>query len=51
MMKVLPPQQGRSEQVYQTLLDAICDGSLAPGEHLVQEQIAAKLGVSRQPVQ
>jgi DNA-binding GntR family transcriptional regulator len=51
MMQLLPPQQGRSEQVYQRLLDAICDGSLVPGEHLVQEQIAAKLGVSRQPVQ
>jgi DNA-binding GntR family transcriptional regulator len=51
MIQLLPPQQGRSEQVYQTLLDAICDGSLAPSAHLVQEQIAAKLGVSRQPVQ
>ncbi|MCA3585209.1 MAG: GntR family transcriptional regulator [Methylocystis sp.] len=51
MMQALPPHQVRSEQVYQTLLDAICDGSLAPGTHVVQEQIAAKLGVSRQPVQ
>jgi DNA-binding GntR family transcriptional regulator len=50
-MQLLPPQQGRSEQVYQTLLDAICEGSLEPGAHLVQEQIAARLGVSRQPVQ
>jgi DNA-binding GntR family transcriptional regulator len=51
MMQLLPPQPGRSEQVYQMLLDAICDGSLAPGAHLVQEQVAARLGVSRQPVQ
>ncbi|MGL4242375.1 MAG: GntR family transcriptional regulator [Beijerinckiaceae bacterium] len=50
-MQPLAPQQGRGEQVYQSLLDAICDGSLEPGAHLVQEQIAAGLGVSRQPVQ
>lgn len=50
-MQHLPPQRGRLEQVYRTLLDAICDGSLMPGAHLVQEDIAAQLGVSRQPVQ
>lgn len=50
-MQPLAPQPGLTQQVYQTLLDAICDGSLAPGAHLVQEQLAAQLGVSRQPIQ
>ena len=38
------------EQVYRSLLDAISDGSLAPGERITQEDIAEKLAVSRQPV-
>jgi len=38
------------EQVYERLLDAISDGSLAPGERLTQEDIAERLAVSRQPV-
>jgi DNA-binding GntR family transcriptional regulator len=39
-----------TEQVYQRLLHAICDGELAPGARLTQEELAAALGVSRQPV-
>jgi DNA-binding GntR family transcriptional regulator len=50
-MKPLKFQPGLTEQVYQRLLDEMSEGRLAPQEHLVQEQIAAKLGVSRQPVQ
>ena len=38
------------DQVYQTLLDAISDGTLGPGERLMQEDIADQLRVSRQPV-
>jgi DNA-binding GntR family transcriptional regulator len=38
------------DQVYRALLDAISDGSLAPGQRLTQEDIAAQLAVSRQPV-
>ncbi|MEP6824156.1 MAG: GntR family transcriptional regulator [Ramlibacter sp.] len=38
------------DQVYTSLLDAICDGSLAPGERITQEDIAERLAVSRQPV-
>ena len=37
--------------VYQALLDEICDGSLPIGAHLVQDELAEQLGVSRQPVQ
>jgi DNA-binding GntR family transcriptional regulator len=38
------------EQVYTRLLDAISDGTLAPGQRLTQEEIAEQLAVSRQPV-
>jgi DNA-binding GntR family transcriptional regulator len=39
-----------TEQVYQRLLNAICDGELAPGSRLTQEELATSLAVSRQPV-
>ena len=39
-----------TEQVYQRLLHAICDGELAPGARLTQEELAAALATSRQPV-
>ena len=39
-----------TDQVYQRLLNAICDGDLAPGARLTQEELAATLDVSRQPV-
>jgi len=38
------------DQVYRRLLDAISDGSLAPGARITQEDIARQLAVSRQPV-
>jgi len=38
------------DQVYGRLLDAISEGSLAPGERITQEDIAEQLAVSRQPV-
>lgn len=38
------------EQVYNSLLDAISDGSMAPGVRVMQEDIAEQLAVSRQPV-
>ena len=38
------------DRVYRSLLDAIIDGSLACGARLTQEDIAAQLAVSRQPV-
>lgn len=38
------------DRVYRTLGDAICDGSLAPGQRITQEEIAQQLAVSRQPV-
>ena len=38
------------DRVYRSLLDAISEGSLAPGARLTQEEIAEQLAVSRQPV-
>jgi DNA-binding GntR family transcriptional regulator len=49
-MQSLQPAPTIVEQVYRTILDAICDGRLAPGERLTQESVAEKLAVSRQPV-
>ena len=38
------------DEVYRVLLDAISDGTLAPGTRLTQEEIAEQLSVSRSPV-
>jgi DNA-binding GntR family transcriptional regulator len=39
-----------AERAYQSILEAICDGRLRPGERLTQEDLAERLKVSRQPV-
>jgi DNA-binding GntR family transcriptional regulator len=39
-----------AQQAYQVILDAICEGRLAPGERITQERLAESLSVSRQPV-
>ena len=39
-----------ADRVYRALLDAISEGSLAPGQRITQEMLAARLAVSRQPV-
>ena len=49
-MQSLMRQKTLVEQVYRTILDAICDGTFKPGERLTQDEIAARLNVSRQPV-
>ena len=49
-MESLTPQPTMVEQAYRAILDAICDGTLEPGERLTQESVARKLSVSRQPV-
>ena len=38
------------EEVYNSLVDAICEGTLGPGIRLTQEDIAEQLAVSRSPV-
>jgi DNA-binding GntR family transcriptional regulator len=39
-----------ANEVYQRLLDAICDGEFEPGRRLTQDELASQLAVSRQPV-
>ncbi len=50
-MQRIANSPSRAQQVYAIIRDSICDCALAPGTHLVQEEMAAQLGVSRQPVQ
>lgn len=38
------------EQVYSAILEAICGGVLRPGDRINQDELAAKMNVSRQPV-
>lgn len=38
------------EQVYSAILEAICGGALRPGDRINQDELAAKMNVSRQPV-
>lgn len=38
------------ERVYQAMQELIISGNLAPGQHLVESELAQTLGVSRQPV-
>jgi DNA-binding GntR family transcriptional regulator len=49
-MLQLDLQPALIDQVHDRLLDAIADGTLAPGQRLTQEGVAAMLGISRQPV-
>ncbi len=46
----LPARSDFVDATYRVLVDAITDGSLAPGERITQEEIAEQLGVSRSPV-
>jgi DNA-binding GntR family transcriptional regulator len=49
-MKEIAPPKSLTEQTYDILLNAICAGEFEPGERLNQDNIAARLKVSRQPV-
>lgn len=49
-MQTLPRQASILDSVYVAIRDAICDGEFAPGARITQDDIAEKLGVSRQPV-
>jgi DNA-binding GntR family transcriptional regulator len=46
----LEPAPNLSEQVYARILEAITDRSLLPGQRITQNELAERLGVSRQPV-
>ncbi len=46
----LPSRTDYVDEVYRALLDAISDGTLAPGTRVTQEDLADRLNVSRSPV-
>src|SRR5262247_2908636 len=49
-MERLSLHQPLADRVYRAILDAICEGELAPGQRITQDELAARLDVSRQPV-
>lgn len=49
-MESIKPKRTLVEETYDRLIDAICSGEFPPGKRLNQDEIAAKLNVSRQPV-
>ncbi|PZX15956.1 DNA-binding GntR family transcriptional regulator [Palleronia aestuarii] len=49
-MRALTQNKTLLDQTYEALLEAICTGSIKAGERLNQDEIAARLSVSRQPV-
>jgi DNA-binding GntR family transcriptional regulator len=49
-VEFLEPAKSLVDQAYEVILDALSDGTFKPGERLTQEDIAARLNVSRQPV-
>ena len=48
---LLTAQPSLVDQAYEAMLGEIADGTLAPNTHLVQEDLAARYGVSRHPIQ
>lgn len=46
----LTPTPNLTDQVYARLLEAIIDRTLLPGQRVTQNELADRLGVSRQPV-
>ena len=48
---LIQTQPSLTRQVYDAVTTEICEGILPAGAHLVQEQLAERLGVSRQPIQ
>jgi len=49
-MQPLDPQPALIHQAYERLVEAIADGTLAPGQRIRQEELGRALGVSRQPI-
>jgi DNA-binding GntR family transcriptional regulator len=49
-MEPLATPTTRVDQAYKVILDAICTGSLEPGERLRQDDLAERLNMSRQPI-
>jgi DNA-binding GntR family transcriptional regulator len=49
-MQPLEPQPVLIDRAYEQLVEAIADGTLAPGQRIRQEELGRALGVSRQPI-
>jgi DNA-binding GntR family transcriptional regulator len=49
-MNPLDPSPNLTAQVYARILEAITDCTLVPGQRITQNELADRLGVSRQPV-
>ena len=49
-MQQLDPQPALIDRAYEQLVEAIADGTLAPGQRIRQEELGRALGVSRQPI-
>ena len=49
-MQPLDPQPALIDRTYERLVEAIADGTLAPGQRIRQEELGRALGVSRQPI-
>ncbi|HET7849258.1 MAG TPA: GntR family transcriptional regulator [Pseudolabrys sp.] len=49
-MESLTAPKTLMDQAYAAILDAICNGTLKPGERLTQDAVAQRLNVSRQPI-
>lgn len=50
MLNALAAPESLIDRTYHQLLEAIADGTLAPGQRIRQAELAESLGVSRQPV-
>jgi DNA-binding GntR family transcriptional regulator len=50
LLEALRPSRTLVDRVYEVILDAISDGTLKAGERIMQDEVAARLNVSRQPV-
>src|ERR1700756_4513151 len=49
-MQPFDPQPPLIDRTYEQLVEAIADGTLAPGQRIRQEELGRVLGVSRQPI-
>jgi DNA-binding GntR family transcriptional regulator len=50
LLQPLDLQPALIDRVYERLVEAIADGTLAPGQRIRQEELGRMLGVSRQPI-
>jgi DNA-binding GntR family transcriptional regulator len=50
MIKPIAAAPDLVEESYRAVRDAICEGRMPAGERVTQEQVALRLGISRQPV-